>query len=64
MITEIKVYYDVVYDRCLTVDKVDEVLKEVNVSYDNGVTYVFGLEEMKNAILLGALIAIKGMYDV
>ena len=63
MITERKVYFDVLADRCLTVDKVDEALSEVNVSYDNGKTYVFGLKQMENAILTNLLIAVKGMYE-
>lgn len=63
MITERKVYFDVVADKCLTVDGIDKDTNEVYVSYDDGKTYVFGLKQMENAILLGALIAVKGMYE-
>ena len=63
MITERKVYFDVVADKCLTVDRIDENTNEVYVSYDDGKTYVFGFNQMEKAILNGILIQMKGMYE-
>ena len=50
-------------DKCLTVDGIDKDTNEVYVSYDDGKTYVFGLNQMEKAILNGILIQLKGMYE-